>query len=68
MPVPNPAEVVLETLAQALLEQDSCAAFEALAEFLTARQHRDLATMMELCPLHGCDYRICADDRASCQD
>jgi hypothetical protein len=57
----------LETLGQAMVEPEVTELYEALKPFLTPAQHRELAEMLDLCPVHGCDIQICRDDNDTCQ-
>lgn len=43
-------------------EADRCELYEAVHPFLEPAAFRALGAMLELCPLHYCDIRICADD------
>jgi len=59
--------MTLATIADAMLPADGrdfdhTELYEALKPVLSDDQFRDLGAMLELCPLHYCDIRICADD------
>jgi len=56
----------VDLLSKALLDDegdtDHTVVYELLQTLLPADDYRRLGAMLELCPLHHCDIRICADD------
>jgi len=46
---------------------DELDVFEALKPLLPEDQFKALGDMLEVCPIHFCDYRICLDDGLDCQ-
>lgn len=69
---PNPSAI--DTLAAFLLELleldcDILALLELMRPLMTPTDFTLLCDMIELCPLHICDYHICADDdEPSCRN
>lgn len=63
---PEQPEIPLGKLADAMHNEDGetdyIAIYEALKPYLMPDDFKQLGAMLELCPLHFCDIRICADD------
>jgi hypothetical protein len=66
MAAPNIAPLADALLALPSGEQDITDVYDALAPLLPHDAFVELGHALELCPVHRCDERICADDRADC--